>query len=62
MRLLLAGESTEKERMKMLNEKRSGTLEEIHFKERQLDRLDYLRFEIQKENPAGSTSFRRCSK
>ena len=32
----------------MLNEKRNGTLDEIHFKEKQLDRLDYLRFEIKK--------------
>lgn len=49
MRLLLDGKSTEKERMKMLSDKRNGTLDEIHFKERQLDLLDYLRFEIQKE-------------
>ncbi len=46
MRLLLSGKATEKERMQMLEEKRNGTLEEIHFKEKQLDRLDYLRFEI----------------
>ena len=46
MRLLLDEKSTEEERMNMLNEKRRGTLDEIHFKERQLDRLDYLRFEI----------------
>ena len=32
MWLLLEGKSTEKERMKMLNEKRNGTLDEIHFK------------------------------
>ena len=50
MQLLLKGKSTEEERMKMLNKKRAGTLDEIHFKEKQLDRLDYLRFEIQKEN------------
>ena len=36
--------------MKMLDKKRKGTLDEIHFKEKQLDRLDYLRFEIKKEN------------
>ena len=52
MRLLLKGKFTEKERLKMLSEKRSGTLDEIHFKEKQLDRLDYLRFEIQKGNKA----------
>ncbi len=48
MELLCSGELTEKKRMSMLNEKRKGTLAEIHFRERQLDRLDYLRFEIQK--------------
>lgn len=32
----------------MLNTKRDSTLDEIHFKEKQLDRLDYLRFEIQR--------------
>ncbi len=48
MRLLLKGKSTQQERMKMLNQKRSGTLEEIHFKEKQLDCLDYLRYEMQK--------------
>lgn len=50
MRLLLGGRSTENERLKMLSKKRNGTLDEIHFKEKQLDRLDYLRFEIQKGN------------
>ena len=48
----LLGKSTEKERLKMLSEKRNGTLDEIHFKEKQLDRLDYLRFEIQKGRKA----------
>lgn len=48
MRLLVEGASTEEERMKMLETKRNGTLDEIHFKERQLDRLDYLRFEMKR--------------
>lgn len=48
MELLYAGSSTEKERLDMLNTKRTGTLDEIHFREKQLDRLDYLRFEIQR--------------
>jgi DNA-binding transcriptional MerR regulator len=48
MRLLLEGESTESERMLMLNQKRDSALDEIHFRERQLDRLDYLRHKIQK--------------
>ena len=46
MKLLLQGESGENERLKMLESKRNGTLDEIHFKERQLDRLDYLRYEM----------------
>lgn len=46
MRLLCKGKSAEQERMEMLNIKRDSTLDEIHFKEKQLDRLDYLRFEI----------------
>lgn len=50
MRLLLEGKSTEKERPKMLSEKRLGTLEEIHSKEKQLDCLDYLRFEIREKS------------
>ncbi len=50
MRLLFEGNATEEDRMKMLNEKRNGTLDEIHFRQRQLDHLDYLRFEIQKHN------------
>lgn len=48
MQLLLRGKSTEEERLNMLSEKRNGTLDEIHFKEKQLDRLDYLRFEMQR--------------
>lgn len=48
MRLMVQGKSTEIERMKILNKKRNSTLEEIHFKEKQLDTLDYLRNEIRK--------------
>jgi DNA-binding transcriptional MerR regulator len=50
MRLLLEGESTEAERLRMLNKKRSSALDEIHFRQKQLDRLDYLRYEIRKAN------------
>ena len=50
MRLLVDGVSTEAERIKMLETKRDGTLDEIHFKEKQLDQLDYLMYEIQKRN------------
>jgi DNA-binding transcriptional MerR regulator len=48
MRLLLEGESTDAERMRMLNKKRGSALDEIHFRQKQLDRLDYLRYEIRK--------------
>lgn len=48
MRLYLQGEETEAERMRMLNWKRGLALDEIHFKEKQLERLDYLRHEIKK--------------
>lgn len=46
MRLLLERNHTEAQRLMMLEEKRSAALDEIHFKERQLQRLDDLRHEI----------------
>lgn len=46
MRLFLKGESTEQERMRMLNMKRGSALDEIHFREKQLERMDYLRHKI----------------
>lgn len=48
MRLLLERRDGDRERLRMLNQKRSAALDEIHFRERQLQRLDYLRYEIQK--------------
>lgn len=48
MKLLIAGEYTGNERLRMLNKKRNSALDEIHFREKQLERMDYLRFEIQK--------------
>ena len=51
MRLLLEQPHTEEQRLRMLEEKRTAALDEIHFKERQLDRLDYLRYETQKGYP-----------
>lgn len=60
MRLLIKGVSTEAERIKMLEAKRNGTLDEIHFKQRQLDRLDYLRFEMKMQN--NNNAKRRISK
>lgn len=48
MRLLLEQPDSDKMRLRMMEEKRNETLDEIHFHERQLQRLDYLRHEIQK--------------
>ena len=50
MRLLLKGESTEAQRLDMLNKRRSATLDEIHFREMQLNRMDYLRHKIRAES------------
>lgn len=49
MRLLLEQPVSDRQRLRMMEEKRKATLDEIHFRERQLQRLDYLRHEIQKE-------------
>lgn len=46
MKLLMHGDETKSERMKMLNELRNKALDEIHLKERQMMRMDYLRKEI----------------
>ena len=46
MRLMMQGDETKEERMKMLNRHRSHALDEIHFREKQLERMDYLRYEI----------------
>ena len=48
MRLYLSEKDTTEELSEMLRNKRDGTLDEIHLKQKQLDRLDYLRFEIAK--------------
>ena len=43
-------EATESGRLAILNAKCNAVLDEIHFREKQLDRLNYLRYEIQKKN------------
>lgn len=48
MKLLLSGEK-EEDCLKMLNQKRKSTLDKIHFYEKQISNLDYLRHEIQCE-------------
>lgn len=49
MRLYISGKSSAAERLKMLGEKRSSTLNEIHLKEQQLMRMDYMKNEIRSE-------------
>ena len=49
IRLLLEQPDSDRQRLRMMEEKRKATLDEIHFRERQLQRLDYLRHEIQQE-------------
>lgn len=46
MSLWTLGEPTKEKRKKILIQKRNEMLDEIHFKEKQLERLDYLRYEI----------------
>lgn len=58
MRLLLEGENTEEQRMQMLNKRRGIALDEIHFREKQLDRVDYLRYKIQNKNAGTKDSLR----
>ena len=48
MRLLLEQEGTDRARLRMLDEKRRAALDDIHFREKQLERLDYLRQELRK--------------
>lgn len=43
------GQKTVRKRIQMLNQKREEMLKEIHCKEGQLDCLDYLRYELQKQ-------------
>ena len=40
---------TERERLDMLNKKRGEVLNDIHFKERQIARMDYLKYCIEKD-------------
>lgn len=44
----MQGEATEPGRLAILNARYNAMLDEIHFREKQLDRLNYLRYEIQK--------------
>ena len=48
MRLEWKGEGTRPKRLEMLNRKRGEILDEIHFKEKQIVHMDYLRYEMQR--------------
>ncbi len=50
MRLLLEGAHTKDQRMRILNGRREHALEEIHAREAQLARLDYLRHNTDNAN------------
>ena len=44
IRLYLKGDETAAKRMRILKQKRDATLDEIHFQEKRLEYLDYLRY------------------
>ncbi|WP_334332272.1 MULTISPECIES: MerR family transcriptional regulator [unclassified Companilactobacillus] len=46
MRLLLEVPNSKAQRVEFLNQKRKSKLDEIHFQEKQLERIDYLRHEL----------------
>lgn len=46
----LSLKKNENECLKLLNKKRKGILDEVHLKEKQLSRIDYLRYEMDWEN------------
>lgn len=46
----MQGEATDPGRLAILNARRNAVLDEIHFREKQLNRLNYLRYEIEKKN------------
>ena len=52
MHLMLEGEKTKHQRIAMLNQKRGRTLDEIHFKEKQIQHMDFLRYEMQRDTSA----------
>ena len=50
MRLLPERDDSGLARLRMLNQRRNATLEEIYLRERQLELLDSLRHELRKKN------------
>ena len=55
MKKLLEKESGEDQCLKMLEQKRQSILDEIHFREKQLSNLDYLRYNICKVQDTGKS-------
>lgn len=53
MRLMLEKSGTEQRRMNILNALREQKLDEIHLKEKQLERLDYLRYKLRGQSAKG---------
>ena len=53
MRLTLEDHGTEQRRMNMLNDLRARKLDEIHLKEKQVERLDYLRYKLRGQSAKG---------
>ena len=53
MRLTLAESGTEQQRMNILNALRDRKLDEIHLREKQLERLDYLRYKLRNQGAKG---------
>lgn len=49
MRLMLDGEDAQPQRIAMLDKMQGKALDEIHFREKQISSMDYLRHEMQKE-------------
>ena len=49
MRLMLQDGKSKTERLRFLDERRKAKLEEIHLHERQLERMDYLRYKLRSE-------------
>lgn len=46
MKLLLEQNDSDSSRLKMLEQKRQTLLDDIHFREKQISKLDYLRYQI----------------
>ena len=53
MRMTLEESGTEQRRMNILNALRERKLDEIHLKEKQVERLDYLRYKLRGQGAKG---------